>query len=104
MSCLENEVIYENCLEDFWELMNNYDFQCLIGEHFLSAQEQLEEKEYGFNEEPYNNAFDILWDWDCEGLARDILSCVKRYIKKVKREGRLWVITKKLQINCLTIT
>jgi len=88
MSCLENEVIYENCRERFWELMEgSYDLQCLIAEHFLSVQDQWKEKEFGFSEDPYDNAFDILWRYDSELLASDIEKCIEHYILNKPKQG-----------------
>lgn len=89
MACTENQVIYESCLEQFWELLEDYDFKCTIGEHFLSAQEQWREKEYGrMDEYAYEWAFDILWSWDCEALSRDIKGCVEQYVN-LKTQGKI---------------
>lgn len=86
MSHQENDKIFESARERFWEVMGDYDFQQTICEHFLSAQDQWKEKEYGFNEDPYDNAFEILWNWDCEALSVDIEECVNQYIKHKKKK------------------
>lgn len=80
MSCEHNTICYENALERFWGLMEDYEFQALIFEHFLSYTEQWKEKEFGFNEDPYGKAFDILWEWDSELLHHNIKECLERYI------------------------
>lgn len=80
MSCEQNVICYESSLERFWDLLEDYDFKSLVYENCLNFTEQWKEKEYGFNEEPYMRAFDLLWDWDCELLHSDIRECLARYI------------------------
>jgi len=79
MSCEQNTIAYEACLERFWELMENYDFQCLISNNFLDSQDLWKEKEFGFNEDPYDEAFDYMWKFDAEGMHHDIEATIKKY-------------------------
>lgn len=82
MSCQENDIIYENALSHYWDLLENYDFKFLIYANFLKSHDQWLEKEYGFSETPYDNAFDICWKWDCEGMSHDIEGTVIKYLMR----------------------
>lgn len=84
MSCEQNTIAYEACLERFWEYMTDYDFQAFIYEHFLSHQEQWKEKEFGFSEYPYENAFEYVWKWDCEGMFHDMKRTIEKYVEANK--------------------
>lgn len=81
-----NEMGYESSLEEFWELLEDYDLQCLIYEYFLDSQEQWKEKEFGFNDSPYNNFFEHMIKWDPELVSHNIKTAVMGYIEKLKND------------------
>ena len=83
MSCEQTTIAYEAAHEIFWDLMEDYDFQAMIYEYFLDFQDQWKEKEWGFDEDPYDNFFDYLWKWDCELVAKDVRGAALAYVEKV---------------------
>ena len=87
MSCEQTLKAYEDCLERFWNLMEDYNFQKAIYMNFLSHQEQWEEREFGFSEDPYNNFFDHMWEWCAEDSYYDLEGTVNRYLEKLTAKG-----------------
>ena len=86
MSCEQTTKAYEAACDRFFDMLDDHAFHALIYEHFLSHMDQWKEKEFGFSEYPYENAFDYLWEWDCEWVYDDIKDCVDAYIA-IKQEG-----------------
>lgn len=84
MSSQQNDTLYESALERFWDCMFMPDFDYLIYSNFLSSTDQCKQKEFGFNQDPYNDAFDLCWQWDAEGMSQDVEGTIKKYIEANK--------------------
>jgi hypothetical protein len=80
MSCEQNTKAYEGAHDKFWIEMEEYSFQHFIGMELLTSMEVWKEKEFGFNEDPYDRVFQNMWDWDCELLCSDLNECLHKYI------------------------
>lgn len=89
MSCLENDSLYEEKLEAFsTEILEDYELQGLIGEHFAEPLELWERTKMD-NLEAYNDCiervFDEIWELDMEMACGDPESALLFLIKGRRR-------------------
>jgi hypothetical protein len=95
MSCLENDRLYENTREAFFEALDNdHNFHDFIYENFLDHQEQWIEAKMTCEIDPdvYGLIFENLWNWNEEQTCFGFKTAARYYVnqqedmKEAKRE------------------
>lgn len=89
MSCIENDRLYENTCEAFFEAMDNDpDFHHFIYENFLSYQAQWIEAKMTceIDTDIYGQIFEDLWKWDTEGMCENFKQAAKSYKERMEME------------------
>jgi hypothetical protein len=86
MSCEQNVKCEEECFDMFIELVQeSYDIQAMLSYCFLEPYEHwhlCEEAGYIWDYTDDDHVFNILWNWDMEGMYNDMEGTIKRYYEE----------------------
>lgn len=79
--CGELQDWKERVFENFLEAWDDLDFQDLVKCELYSSEALWIEKEYGrADEDEFTRVYDMVFEWDPEGMHNDPKLCFKNYI------------------------